>query len=600
MKKFRDRLVPRFIRLTKPYWFSREKWLARGLLAFLVVLMLSNTGLLVLLNQQTGEFSSALAARDPDRYWKSIYNTIGIVIFAVPVYGLYYYIRDKLTIHWRRWMTGQFLKSYFTNKAFYKLQIQRTDIDNPDQRISQDVDTFTGKAIYFLLIFIEAGLQLIAFCGVLWSISTTLVMVLVLYAALGTLATALIFGRRLVGINYTQLRREADLRFSLVRVRENAESIAFYRGEDQESDVIMRRFDEAFRNYKRLIKWQFGLNIFQYAFTTAALVIPGVILARSVMAGDIEVGRVVQATGAFAAIFKALNTVVEKFDALSLFGAGIGRLDRFRRSLDAAGKPPADDLHHIQTSEGPLIEVKNVTLQTPDANRTLIKELSLSLGEGNSLLIVGSSGGGKSSLLRALAGLWDTGDGEMVRPGLDDMLFLPQRPYMIIGSLRAQLLYPRTSAKDVSDESIHEALEAVNLPHLIDRSGGLDAEEDWGRILSLGEQQRVAFARALLTDRPYVILDEATSALDEENEAELYELLAESKARMISVSHRPHLARYHSHVLVLGSDENWEVVSSADYVEGMKKAGRSLAALPDGRVRKPRDSSKSGDRSVTP
>ncbi len=204
MARLNSHAVPRFWALSKPYWFSEEKGLARGLLALLVVLMLANTAALVLLNQQTGEFSSALAARESDRYWSSIYHTIGLLIVAVPLDGFDDFVRDKLTIAWRRWMTKQFLHSYFSNKAFYKLAF-RTDIDNPDQRISEDINTFTQKSIYFLLIFIETALQLVAFSGVLWSISKLLVFILLTYATVGTLITALVFGRPLVALNYSEL-----------------------------------------------------------------------------------------------------------------------------------------------------------------------------------------------------------------------------------------------------------------------------------------------------------------------------------------------------------------------------------------------------------
>jgi putative ATP-binding cassette transporter len=553
----------RFAVIARPYWLSEEKWKARGLLALAVLLLLGQTAFNVLLNEQTGEFTSALAARDADRFWLSIRQCVVIVVIAVPIYAFYYYVRDTLGILWRRWLTNRFLDRYLADRAYYELNASGS-IDNPDQRISEDINSFTQQSLYFLMIALGAVIQLAAFTGVLWSISRELVWFLVVYAVVGTVVTVVVFGRVLIGINFLQLRREADFRFGLVRIREHAEAIAFHRGEEQESFQAKQLFGAAFANYRRLLRAQLNLNLFQYAYSFLTIVLPSAIIASRVISGELEVGRAVQAAGAFAAILGAVAVIVDHFEGLSRFAAGIDRLGTFSKVLVAKEAGRDDASGRIESTWGPQLALEHLTLQTPGRERTLIVDLSVSAEPGRGLMIVGDSGGGKSSLLRAIAGLWSAGSGRIVRPGPEETMFLPQQPYMVLGNLRSQLLYPDRS-RHVSDPELLRLLERVNLPDLAGRFGGLDAELDWGKVLSIGEQQRLAFARVLLARPRYVMLDEATSALDVGNEEILYRELAATATTPVSVSHHPTLLKFHRQVLELTGNGTWRLHRAEDY-----------------------------------
>ena len=557
MKTLDRHLLQRFWAIATPYWRHEEKLKAWALLVLLVLLLLGQTRFAVLFNEQTGEFTSALAAREEERFWDAIKYCLGLLLFAVPVYAFYYFVRDKLGIHWRRWLTDRFLDSYFTQRHYYELNAN-AGIDNPDQRIAEDINTFTQRSLYFLLILIGSILQLAAFSAVLWEISRDLVYFLVFYAIFGTFVTLAVFGKPLIGLNFMQLRREADFRFGMVRIRENAESIAFYRGEAQESRQVRRRFGAAFDNYNRLIRSQLFLNLFQYAYGLLTIVLPSAIIASRVLSGELEVGRAVQAAGAFAAVLSAISLIVENFEGLSRFAAGIDRLNTFSRVLAAEPACRARSPSLIETTQGDRLTLEHVTLMTPGGERTLVKDLSVAIDPGAGLMIVGESGSGKSSLLRAIAGLWYCGSGRIVRPGPEEILFLPQQPYMILGSLRSQLLYPNRE-RPLPDAELLRLLERVNLPDLAERFGGLDAERDWEKVLSIGEQQRLAFARVLLTRPRYAMLDEATSALDVANEESLYRQLAATETTLVSVGHRSSILKYHKHVLELTGEGGWQL-----------------------------------------
>ena len=555
-----------FVNVAKPYWLGDKKRQAWTMLVLLIGLMLVETKFAVMLNNQAGEMTSALAGKNGDRFWTSVRACLFILAFAVPIYAFYYYMRDLFANQWRRWLTSRFLDSYLQGRKYYELG-SNSEIDNPDQRISEDINTFTGRSIHFLLIFLGSLMQLVAFSTVLWSISHVLVGVLAVYALVGTVVALYVFGNPLIHLNFWQLRREADFRFSLMRLRENAESIAFYRGEAQERAHIDSKFEKVITNFARLIKKQRSLNLFQRTFSQLTLVLPFVILAEGVLSGELEVGRAIQAAGAFTAVLAAVGVIVDNFESLSRFVAGIGRLQALSTLVlpDAAPDAAPEGKHpRIQTRPGEHLALEALTLHPPQSERVLIKELSLVLKPGDALLITGDSGCGKSSLLRAIAGLWSTGSGVIHHPPLEDFFFLPQQPYLQSGTLRSQLIYP-SAQSDLSDEQLSAILQDVHLPQLAERVGGLDAVQDWEKLLSVGEQQRLAFGRVLVHKPRIVILDEATSALDSGNEASLYGRLRENGTTLISIAHRAAVLRHHTHVLRLMGEGAWEVHAADGY-----------------------------------
>ncbi|MEO1388505.1 MAG: ABC transporter ATP-binding protein/permease [Cyanobacteria bacterium J06634_6] len=579
MNRFNFKVFRRFWAIAKPYWTGDQKWKARGLLLLIVLLLLAYTGLSVVINTQRGELISALSAKNESRFWRTTLIFVGVLVVYAPLLAGYTYLRDRLALAWRKWLTDSFVSRYFSDRAFYNINQFNAEIDNPDQRIAEDVKSFTQESLTLVLVVTDSVLEMIAFSGVLWGISRELVLFLLAYAVLGTLITVGVFGQPLVKLNFEQLKKEANFRFSLVRVRENAEAIAFYQGEDQESTQIKERFMAAFNNYKSLLLWELSLNGLTNVYEFIPYVLPAIVVAPAVFGGEVEVGKVSEAQGAFIRVFFSLNVIVARLQSLTAFGAGIDRLYDF---ADALGPAESVDIDAekvtesdkkkltdneekansqqpiIRFEESPELTLKDLTLQTPNYQRTLIEDLSISLGKDDSLLVMGPSGCGKSSLMRAIAGLWNSGEGTIQRPELGNLLFLPQKPYMVLGSLRQQIRYPYPDV-EISDEQYQAVLEQVNLPELIDRFGGLDTVEEWGDVLSLGEQQRLSFARVLVHQPAYTILDEATSALDRENEQQLYGHLAAAQIAYVSVGHRDSLKDYHKSLLRLAEDHSWEL-----------------------------------------
>jgi putative ATP-binding cassette transporter len=536
------------------------RWQQWFFLWLLLLLSLSVSGMNVLISYVGNFFTTALSERDAPTYWRYFFVYAGVFVVATPFTVFFRYIQDWLGLRWRTWMTDRFLGKYFQNRAYYQINLAN-QIDNPDQRISEDINSFTTQSLAYLLLVLGAMIDVISFSGILWSISPFLALFLIGYAFFGTFVAAF-FGRKLIALQFNQLRREADFRYGLVHIRDNAESIAFYRGEQQEIGQLQRRFAQVIRNFFGLIGWQRNLAFFRVPYQYATYILPSVIIAPLYFNGQLQFGDITQAAFAFARIYEAFAIFVTEINGLSQFAAGINRLETFVDALSEQDRPT--DLPTIASMENSQLALDQVTLMTPKGERVLVRDLSTTLQPGQGLVIVGQSGVGKSSLLRGIAGLWNTGTGQIIRPSLEEMLFLPQRPYMVLGTLRDQLLYPNTDYQ-VDEDTLKRALAQANLADLPNRLGGFETELDFADVLSLGEQQRLAFARLLLTKPRYAILDEATSALDAENEQRLYQTLRDLDVTFVSVGHRPSLLQYHDLVLQLRPGATWQLTPAQEY-----------------------------------
>ncbi|MFZ4774393.1 MAG: ABC transporter ATP-binding protein/permease [Terrimicrobiaceae bacterium] len=563
-------ILKRLAQISKAFFFTANRREVRLLVAAMLGLCLAVGMLQIFVSFAGRNFVTSLVQRDSTGFYRNLWIYLASFALAVPVGVFYRYTSERLSLLWRQWMTHLLVKRYFFNRAYYRLRSSNR-VDNPDQRISEDVKSFTTGVLGYLLTLINSVVTLFAFLGVLWMISWQLPTGLLLYTTIGT-ALSILIGRRLVGLHFHQYQKEADFRYSLIRVRDNAESIAFFRGEKREHRDLVGRFSEVVTNTLKIIGWNRTLGFFTNSYNYVALIVPTLIVGPMYIRGLVEFGVVTQAESAFAQVLMALSVIIVQFESLSAFAAGIKRLGDLWDELDEFDSEDAlmEKGSQIAVDENTRrLRLLDLTVQTPGGEKTLTRKLNFTLPPGKSVLIMGPSGTGKSSLLRTIAGLWQSGEGSIERPGLNSLIFLSQRPYMVQGNLRAQLVYPQ-SEEAADDDLIREALKKVNFSEVLDRVDGDFARIiDWTNILSLGEQQRVSFARIFLRKPVLAFLDEATSSLDETNERELYESLRGLGISFVSVGHRSTLKEFHDQLIVLNKDGTVEITELTHEIAGV-------------------------------
>ena len=542
-----------------------RRWLPWLFLGLIILMLLSVNGINAGITFLARDLTNALISRDADASYRNLWVYGACFAVALPIRSLQLYFTQKLGLFWREWLSLSLVDDYLTDRAYYILNPNdeaATNVDNPDQRISEDVRDFTAQALGFALNIFDSILTFSLNILILYSVSEGLTFALLAYASAISILM-IVAGRKLVRLNNFQLRFEADFRYGLVRVRDNAESIAFYAGEKQEAKEVTRRLASVVENFNLLIVWEVLLRVLQRSSIYASNFIPYLILATPILAGEMDYGSFAQANVAYNLVEGSLFFIIYNIEALARFSASINRLEGFQSNiLTLDPEEWSDFVPSVAPSE--RLALQDVTVRTPRTDNVLVRDLSFSLQASEGLLVVGPSGCGKTSLLRVVSGLWGSPTGTVYSPGQGDLLFIPQKPYMALGSLREQLCYPLDQAR-FSDEQLRAVLDQVMLGKLMQRYPDLDIKQDWPRLLSLGEQQRLAFARLLLNSPKVVVLDEATSALDVETESRLYALLRDREVSFISVGHRPTLKDFHDTVLELSGDCDWRLMPATSY-----------------------------------
>ncbi len=549
--------------LMKPYWFSEDRWSARGLLLLVVGLNVATVYVMVLLADWNRLFFNALQERNyPDFLHLLVrFAVLAGVYIVCAVYALYF--NQMLQIRWRRWLTEVYYRDWLADRSYYVLQLEKSEAENPEQRIQDDVGITTTMTLNLGIGLLNAVLTLVSFLVMLWTLSGTLTFhvaglalsipgymlwVAILYAAFGSTLTHYI-GRALIGINFDLERHNADFRFRMIRIRENAESVAFYGGEADEEEQLKMSFGGIWRAWFRLMNTQMRLTFFTAGYSQSAIIFPILVAAPRYFSGAIQLGGLTQTSFAFGQVQSALSWFVTVYPDIAQWSASVNRLMGFGEALIEAKRLPASRADiQVSRTPAPDLSVESMTLRLPD-ERAILDHVSLRIQAGDRVVVSGPSGAGKSTLFRALSGIWPYGKGTVAIPQGKRVLFLPQKPYLPIATLREVLAYPDQPAGH-TDAALRQALIDAQLPHLTDR---LDEEANWSLGLSGGEQQRIGFARVFLYRPDWLFMDEATSALDEQTEEALYALVRQRlpDLTLISVAYRPGVARFHDRRLTI-------------------------------------------------
>jgi putative ATP-binding cassette transporter len=540
-------------RLIKPYWSSEEKWKARGLLVTVISLALGMVYLNVQFNDWNRDFYNALENKNFDAFKNQLwrFSYLAFIYIAVAIYRIY--LTQALEIRWRTWLTRQYMDEWLANQAYYRIE-QTRSADNPDQRIAEDLRLLTNGSLSLSLGLLSSVVTLVSFIGILWSVSGPLALMVggrewtipgymvwfaIAYAGIGSLLVWWI-GRPLVEQEFYQQRFEADFRFGLIRIRENAESVALYRGESQEHTQLASRFERIRANWWNIMITTKRLNIASTFYAQFATIFPFLVGAPRYFSGTITLGGLMQISSAFGQVQDALSWFINAFSALASWKASVNRLAGFHAAVDQARSQKSGIL--VSRNNVGAILIDKVTLRLPNGH-TLTKPLTAEIHFGQHILVSGPSGCGKSTLFRSIADIWPYGAGGIEIPENARILFLPQRGYLPIGTLREAIAYPAPESA-YKDLAVRHYLDLCRLPHLKDK---LDLPDNWSQRLSPGEQQRLAFVRVLLTRPQILFLDEATSALDGATEDALYELVMKElpEAAIVSIAHREAVAKYH-------------------------------------------------------